>query len=60
MDISGSSPYSPFTYIASFHILVPQPFILSAEVQFPFVPFDRILIILFLDSFVLRLGILIH
>jgi hypothetical protein len=60
MDILGSSPYFPFFYIVLFRFFVPQPFILHAEVQFPFVLFDCMLIISSLDSFVLRLGILIY
>jgi len=60
MDISGLSPYFLFFYIALFRLFVPQPFILHAEVQFPFVLFDCMLIISFLDSSVLRLGILIY
>jgi hypothetical protein len=56
----GVKPLSLFTYIVLLRRFVPQPFIFSAEVQFPFTSFNCILIISFLDSLVLRLGILIH
>ena len=40
----GVKPLFLFTYIVSLRFVVPQPFILSAEVQFLFVSSDCILI----------------
>ena len=56
----GVKPLFLFIYIVIPRRFVPQPFTFPAEVQFPFVSFDRVLIISSLDSLVFRLGILIY
>ena len=53
-------PLFLFIYIVILRRFVPQPFTFPAEVQFPFVSFDRVLIISSLDSLVFRLGISIY
>ena len=56
----GVKPLFLFTYIVISCRFVPHPFIFPADVQFPFVSLDRVLIISFLDSLAFLLGISIY
>ena len=56
MDISELKPLFYFTYIASLHFLVPQPFTFMLRYSSLFFSFHRLLITSSLDSYIFSLG----
>ena len=60
MDISELKPLFYFTYLASLHFLVPQPFTFMLRYSSLFFSFHCLLITWSLDSYIFGLGILIH